>query len=132
MARCCIVLYHIVFRYVSLIFPFVKRRTSGKRSNKERINDDASTAAHTSFFPERGERTTMRECAMRVGLVFLGFDVPACRCRGMSRQWRVAPGVLFFLPKNWLSADCFPFCRAWRKHFLWIDLTRVGVGFLIG
>ncbi len=40
-ARCCVVLYHIVFRYVSHRFPFPKRKTSGKRSNNERINDDA-------------------------------------------------------------------------------------------
>ena len=40
-ARRCVVLNPIVFRYVSLIFPFVKRKTMGKRSNKERINDDA-------------------------------------------------------------------------------------------
>ena len=39
--RCCVVLYPIVFRYVSLIFPFVKRKQKGKRSNNERINDDA-------------------------------------------------------------------------------------------
>ena len=41
-ARCCVVLNPIVFRYVSLIFPFLKRKTSGKRSNNERINDDVT------------------------------------------------------------------------------------------
>ena len=40
-ARCCVVPYPIVFRYVSLIFPFLKRKKSGKRANNERINDDA-------------------------------------------------------------------------------------------
>ena len=40
-ARRCAVLYLIVFRYVSPIFPFLKRKTMGKRSNNERINDDA-------------------------------------------------------------------------------------------
>ena len=40
-ALCCVVPYLIVLRYVSLIFPFLRRRTMGKRSNKERINDDA-------------------------------------------------------------------------------------------
>ena len=39
--QCCVVLYPIVFRYVSLIFPFLKRKKSGKRSNNERINDGA-------------------------------------------------------------------------------------------
>ena len=39
--QCCVVLYCIVFRYVSLIFPFLKRKKSGKRSNNERINDGA-------------------------------------------------------------------------------------------
>ena len=39
--RCCVVLYFIVFRYVSLIFPLLKGKTMGKRSNNERINDDA-------------------------------------------------------------------------------------------
>ena len=40
-ARCCGVLYPTVFRYFSLIFPFLKRKKSGKRSNNERINDGA-------------------------------------------------------------------------------------------
>ena len=40
-ARCYVVLSFIVFRYVSLIFPFLRRKTMGKRSNNERINDDA-------------------------------------------------------------------------------------------
>ena len=40
--RCCVVLSFIVFRYVSLIFPFVKGKTSGERSNNDRINDDAT------------------------------------------------------------------------------------------
>ena len=42
-ARCCTVLYYIVFRYVSLIFPFLKRTKKGKRSNNERRNDDGRT-----------------------------------------------------------------------------------------
>ena len=42
-ARCCAVLYYIVFRYVSLIFPFLKRTKKGKRSNNERRNDDGRT-----------------------------------------------------------------------------------------
>ena len=42
-ARCCIVLYPVDFQCVSLIFPFLKRKKSGKRSNNERINDDPST-----------------------------------------------------------------------------------------
>ena len=40
-ARGCVVPYCIVFRYVSLVFPFLKRRKKGKRSNNDRINDDA-------------------------------------------------------------------------------------------
>ena len=40
-ARCSVILYSIVFRYVSLIFPFLRRKTIGKRANNERINDDA-------------------------------------------------------------------------------------------
>ena len=36
----CVVLYPVDFQCVSLIFPFVKRKKSGKRSNNERINDD--------------------------------------------------------------------------------------------
>ena len=40
-ARCCVVLYHIVFRYVSLVFSFLKRKTIGKQSNNDRIIDDA-------------------------------------------------------------------------------------------
>ena len=43
---CCVVLYHIVFRYVSLFFPFVKGKKSGKRSNNDRINDDAWERLH--------------------------------------------------------------------------------------
>ena len=34
-------LYPVDFQCVSLIFPFLKRKKSGKRSNNERINDDA-------------------------------------------------------------------------------------------
>ena len=45
-ARCCVLLYHIVFRYVSHRFPFVKRKKSGKRSNNDRINDDAWERLH--------------------------------------------------------------------------------------
>ena len=37
----CVVLYPVDFQCVSLIFPFLKRKKSGKRSNNERINDDA-------------------------------------------------------------------------------------------
>ena len=40
-ARGCVVPYSIVFRYVSLVFPFLKRKQKGKRANNERINDDA-------------------------------------------------------------------------------------------
>ena len=36
----CVVLYPVDFQCVSLIFPFLKRKKSGKRSNNERINDD--------------------------------------------------------------------------------------------
>ena len=45
--RCCVVLSFIVFRYVSLIFPFLKGKTSGKRSNNDRINDDATTTDYS-------------------------------------------------------------------------------------
>ena len=58
--RCCVVLSFIVFRYVSLIFPFLKGKTSGKRSNNDRINDDATMAPHwlqkDSFSVEQRER----------------------------------------------------------------------------
>ena len=45
-ARCCVVLCLIVFRYVSLIFPFLKGRTMGKRANNDRINDDTWKRLH--------------------------------------------------------------------------------------
>ena len=45
-ARCCVVLCLIVFRYVSLIFPFLKGRTMGKRANNDRTNDDAWKRLH--------------------------------------------------------------------------------------
>ena len=48
-----VVHYHIVFRYVSLIFPFVKGKTSGKRSNNDRINDDPSLSLHRAGIRSR-------------------------------------------------------------------------------
>ena len=46
-ARRCIVLYPVDFQCVSLIFPFLKRKKSGKRANNERINDDPSTTDYS-------------------------------------------------------------------------------------
>ena len=44
----CVVLYPVDFQQcVSLIFPFLKRKKSGKRSNNERINDDPSTTDYS-------------------------------------------------------------------------------------
>ena len=51
--RRCAVLYPIVFRYVSLIFPFVKGKTMGKRSNNDRINDDPSLSLHRAGIRSR-------------------------------------------------------------------------------
>ena len=43
LSRCCDVLYAFCIISFSHRFPFSKGKTMGKRSNKERINDDATT-----------------------------------------------------------------------------------------
>ena len=43
--RCCAVLYALCVIFLSHRFPFRKGKTMGKRSNNDRINDDATTIA---------------------------------------------------------------------------------------
>ena len=63
--RCCAVLYALCVIFFSHRFPFPKGKTMGKRSNNDRINDDATTIAQRV-----AEWRRLRGSVVRVGLSY--------------------------------------------------------------
>ena len=88
--RCCAVLYALCVIFFSHRFPFPKGKTMGKRSNNDRINDDATTIA------QRVAEVARQCCPGWVVLLWCGVYsfhthcvLRLSGCNGMSRIRRM-------------------------------------------
>ena len=119
LSRCCAVLYALCVIFFSHRFPFRKGRTMGKRSNNERINDDATT------FAERvaeGARPGCPGCVISVWCVVRG----GCRPES-GRRPRRACGVCSVILQN---MNAISLLVAYADVTVWILFVWLESGFL--